>query len=525
MTRCLGRGFAFVVALGAMSTLVREADANGRFPRAQYLKELPTDSNRLILSATYGLLSSSDRGKNWYLTCERSLFGVLPEQTDEVDPLLELMPSGTILSGSHHALRVSRDGACTFTTDTTLPVDPSFPGTGKPNDQGAVQDVSLERIKGNNAAIALVVRANDGGAPATFQIYETLDDGVTWQPLGQPIPSSLSRTALTVDISPTDANRIYVSGQPRSVIDPDVLLVSEDRGQTWTARNIPGSEDSYGTYIAAISPINPDVVYARTDHWLPDDTTGGQMGEDILFVSTDAGRTWTELLRKKGKLLGFALSPDGATVLAGYGDPGMPDGREVDREVLGLYRAPAGTVTFQHIFRASVTCLTWNATGVYACASQRDDGFHLGFARDVNFDLTTPSPLELLLKLPDVFGPLPWAPGNSGDVCMQDWVESLNGPAVCRPLGACRDGGVPMASSPVCGDGRGGAGGGAAGRGGSGGAPAEDGGGRGGAAGTGGSPYPGDGCDCNVPSAPAGRAAGAWAVLLAVVALAQRRRG
>jgi hypothetical protein len=205
------------------------------------------------------------------------------------------------------------------------------------------------------------------------------------------------------------------------------------------------------------------------------------------------------------------------------------DGRSactgITEDVLGIYRAPAGTATFEHIFRASVTCLTCNTTGVYACASQRDDGFHFGFARDANFDLTKPSPLELLLKLPDVFGPLPWAPRNSGDVCLQDWVESLNGPALCRPLGACRDSGVPMASSPVCGDGRGGAGGGTAGRAGSGGAPAEDGGGRGGAAGIGGSPYPGDSCDCNVPGAPAGRVVGAGAALLAAAALVKRRRG
>src|SRR5689334_10521002 len=169
VARLTKRSFAFFAALTGMTALAPSADANGRFPRAQSLKEISGDSNRLILSATYGLLATNDRGKNWYLACERSLFGDIPAMGDEIDPLLEVTPSGAILSGSFHGLRVSRDGACTFATEMALPVDPSFPSTGKPNDKGTVQDITLEGAKGNKAAIALVVKP---GATASMPIFQ-----------------------------------------------------------------------------------------------------------------------------------------------------------------------------------------------------------------------------------------------------------------------------------------------------------------------------------------------------------------
>jgi hypothetical protein len=39
-----------------------------------------------------------------------------------------------------------------------------------------------------------------------------------------------------------------------------------------------------------------------------------------LHFSPDGGRTFTELLRRPGKLFGFAFSPTNDAVLVGYGD-------------------------------------------------------------------------------------------------------------------------------------------------------------------------------------------------------------
>ena len=56
-----------------------QASANGRFPRAERLKELSSD--QLLLSGTYGLLVTSNAGKDWHFICESLLFGRLSPST------------------------------------------------------------------------------------------------------------------------------------------------------------------------------------------------------------------------------------------------------------------------------------------------------------------------------------------------------------------------------------------------------------------------------------------------------------
>jgi MYXO-CTERM domain-containing protein len=310
-----------------------------------------------------------------------------------------------------------------------------------------------------------------------------------------------------------------------------VVVASTDGGETWTSSDIPDSADSNGSYIAAVSATDPNAIYVRTNVWIADQ--GAELGEDRLHYSSDGGKTWTELLRKQGKLMGFALSPDGKTVLAGYGDPAEPDGRQVEDADLGLYKADAGTANFTKINADSISCLTWNATGLYACTKQDRDGFHLGFAQNANFDLSNKDPFERLLSLPNVRGPLPWEPGKGESVCKTDWLGKLPDiPAGCALFGACADGGLPS-DPPICtgdspegGAGNGGTGG-TGGSGAAGGAGARDGGGTagtGGTAGNVGEDGPMDDCGCRVPGASRKSVAGAWAMVIAAALFARRRR-
>jgi hypothetical protein len=61
---------ALVVSFAAQLLFSAEASANGRFPRAQRLLESPTDSKRLYVSATFGLLLTEDHVQNWHFVCE-----------------------------------------------------------------------------------------------------------------------------------------------------------------------------------------------------------------------------------------------------------------------------------------------------------------------------------------------------------------------------------------------------------------------------------------------------------------------
>jgi MYXO-CTERM domain-containing protein len=517
-------------AVAATLTLSTAALANGRYPRGQYLKEASGDPNSLVLSATYGLLVTRDRGKHWYLVCELGLFGAKPGPLDIIETVLEQTASGTLLSGSDRALRVSRDRACTFTTDTSLPVRWEFYDPTKTNDKGLVVDLTLEKAKSDKAVLALVADLN--GVGSGNQICETLDDAATWRPVGKPIPASLLSSSITLDVAPSDAKRLYVSGRrpAEGAPGPMVVVSSTDGGETWTSSDIPDSADSNGSYIAAVSATDPNVVYVRTNIWLSDQ--GAELGEDRLHYSSDGGKTWTEILRKRAKLMGFALSPDGKTVLAGYGDPAEPDGRQVEDADVGIYKAAAGTSNFTKIYDGSISCLMWNATGLYACAKQDRDGFHLGFAENADFDLSNKNALERLLSLPNVRGPLPWEPGKGEGVCKTDWLGNPpDVPAVCALFGACGDGGIPS-DPPICtGESpEGGAGrGGAAGSGGTsstGGAGGADGGPAGGTGGAGGAVADdfGDACACRMPGSSGRGAAGAWAAIAVAALLARRRR-
>ena len=57
-----------------------------------------------------------------------------------------------------------------------------------------------------------------------------------------------------------------------------------------------------------------------------------------------------------GNMLGFALSPDGATVAVG-GDTG------------GIWTAPTDTLAFTKVSTVGAKCLTWTNEGLYACGN------------------------------------------------------------------------------------------------------------------------------------------------------------
>jgi hypothetical protein len=129
-------------------------------------------------------------------------------------------------------------------------------------------------------------------------------------------------------------------------------------------------------YIAAVDAINADRVYVRAPA-----TTGG----DVLFVTENAGKDWTQILKAKGTLAGFALSPDGSQVAVG----GPTDPLQI---------ASSTDYVFTHVNDLGVTCLTWTNDGLFACADQATAGFSVGLSSDegATFEpLFEPSKLSL----------------------------------------------------------------------------------------------------------------------------------
>jgi hypothetical protein len=410
----------WLLVCAASVTLTSRVAANGRFPRGQRLLEDPADASHLVLSATYGLLTSADRGQSWHFICETSF----AELGAEADPMVAFTPDGGLVASLYSNLSVAGPDACDFTP--TL-------GEGR---YVAVPDFAS--APGRPEQLLAAVVATPTGEPPTLQLHVSSDSGRNWSELVAALPDDLKLLA-TLDVAPSDPDRMYVSGLGPD--DEGVLLRSDDGGQSFQALPLPTDAANLETpYIAAVDPQNADVIYVRTDAWVFNPSDGISWASDALLYSDDGGETFQELLRAPGKLLGFALAPDGSGVLAGYGDPVEGGGRLVESAGLGIYRAPAGSDAFEKVFGNSVSCLTWTAEGVYVCASQTDLGFALGLTQPAELDAAEFPSFEPLLSLTDVIGPLECPECTSGARCGQEWY------GVC--LGFGRDDCEPPGNPP-----------------------------------------------------------------------------
>ncbi|HEX3853017.1 MAG TPA: hypothetical protein VHW01_18770, partial [Polyangiaceae bacterium] len=108
--RSAPRAVALALALAAAS-YASAVGANGRFPRAERVREAPGDENTLTLAGTYGILVTHDHGEHWYHVCEPEFSG----QSNYVgDPLFDYTAAGSALVGVQTTLNRSTDLDCSW---------------------------------------------------------------------------------------------------------------------------------------------------------------------------------------------------------------------------------------------------------------------------------------------------------------------------------------------------------------------------------------------------------------------------
>jgi len=493
------------------------ASANGRFPRAQRLVEEPGHPERLTIAATYGLLLTDDRGKSWSFVCDPA-FTFQPMFAS--DAVVGTTLNGWLLFGVQNAITISRDRGCDFVKVL------------EPTGQTNIDDFTIAPNGKDVLALATTFESGKN----TIRLQESMDGGQSWHSIGMPVPADL---AYTLDVDPRDPLRIYATGVKFSSdpAEPALFLTSLDRGSTWTVGTIPNTSLDSSPWIAAVHPTDGNKIFVRTDSWKKNANSESLAGDALLY-SDDGGKTWTELIRAGGsdpelpgaKMLGFALSPDGSTVLVGYGDIVDPV-RVVDPDDKwkGVYKsssdgrysfgagAPAAPVP---VLKVPSTCLAWTTEGIYGCFAPAGQSHYLAFTTDPNF---APASLTTLMKANEVQGAPRCCDGRSVKACT--W------PTDCQALGAC-DAGAPPGGG-TCDDaggaggappndagrdvGTGGTSGGAAGVGGTGGASSGAGGGTG---------DDGKACGCRLSrsSDEFGRSLAAF-LLAGLAARVRRRRG
>jgi photosystem II stability/assembly factor-like uncharacterized protein len=318
-------GFAVAASLTLASGAAR---ANGRYPNADMLIVDPGDPSHLVLRATFGTLLSRDGGQHWSWICEESI-GYTG------DPALTVLADGRTLHAFLGSIQLSSDDACSyelvpfdaqgrFAVDVTLdPADPAHAW------------VLASGFMGRRQASVFDVSAQGASLAAATEDF---------------VPS-------TLEVARSRPERIYIVGFDGTF--QSTLLVSDDRGASWLARPITPYA-ALPMYLSAIDPNDPDTLYVRVDDG----------PSDHLLVSHDAGSSFADVLTIGADMLGFALSPDGASVAVG--GPGD-----------GVYVASSSELSFSRAAPVqSLRCLTWTERGLFACAQESLDQWTLALSSD-----------------------------------------------------------------------------------------------------------------------------------------------
>ncbi|MEP7122651.1 MAG: hypothetical protein ABJE95_17135 [Byssovorax sp.] len=384
-----------LIPLGSAAALVLAASlvgvpalANGRFPAAGQIAVDPSDPDHLVVRTTYGLTVTNDHGAHWSWVCEAAV-----GYSGTEDPMMAITADGSLIAGIFEGLSASHDQGCQW----------DFAAGGLKDRY--VIDLATETQDPKNAILA--ISNSVGGSMFLTEVWETKDNAATWTVAGVDMPADF--LGLTLDAAPSDRNRIYVSGRYGKPEYAGALERTSDRGATWQKLPIPGSNDQALPYIGGIDPKNPDVVYVRLD----------ALKTDRLVVTKDGGVSWTDAFTSTGNLLGFAISPDGATVAVG----GDTD---------GIWTAPASTLAFTQVSKIGAKCLTWTSAGLYACADEFVDGFAVGLSKNQGATFTPVMHLQVNC------GPLTCgATTSNGSKCPDAWgaTKLTIGGATCEGAG------------------------------------------------------------------------------------------
>jgi len=375
----LACGLAAAVALAAAPGTAR---ANGRMPASVNIHFAPNNDQDVYLQVTFGLLESHDGGATWRWVCEEAI-----GYSGTYDPDYDVSPTKALFATTFDGLMVRRDG-CVFQA-TSLGAD----------------FISSVTIGPDGAVYAGAANAS----PPDSKIYKSTDDGVTFNPTGT-TGAGDEASWKSIEVAPSDATRIYASGyrfpgagQPKQI----TLYRSDNGGTSWT--QLATTDFTVSQYsdliIAAISPDDPDLVFARVTY-----RAGAGVG-DAVYRSTNAGASWTKVEEFDDQAPGVVVRK-----LSGGGTAATSANVVVATPFSGTWLSSNGGQTFtQASGGLQVSCMAEHAGTLWACANNNPpDNMLLGKSTDA-------TSWTKVVQYQDILGPTKCAAGTmQHDTCQLD---------------------------------------------------------------------------------------------------------
>ena len=220
------------------------------------------------------------------------------------------------------------------------------------------QSMGAVAVDKNGVVWAGTGEPDNGGGSAYYGdgIYRSTDHGATWEHMGLDTSGSIGHIA----IDPKNPDRIFVAAQGR-LHDTEGnrgLFLTTDGGKTWN-EVLKGLDPSVGAIDVAIDPGNSDIVLVTTWDKIRDQVARLYGKGSKLYRSTDGGKTWKDEQK--------------APLPVSYDDPGQPvTATYVGR--MGIAFAPSDPQTvylisstaggnFNGFFMSKDAGDTWKAVG------------------------------------------------------------------------------------------------------------------------------------------------------------------
>lgn len=362
-----------------------------------------------VLVANRGLIFGDKQRKQWRLMCNEAL-GI---NTSERPSLISL-PGGKLLVGTSSGLRTSSNQGCSWSG-----VEP-FASTSVP-----------ELVRDPHAPERFYLAAYSGEEPDKGGVYVSEDSGQSWQRL---LPADQRDYVRSIRIAPSDAKRIYASGQSWDEMGKytHYLGRSNDAGKTWERTPFALAQDELELDLYAVHPKNADVLTARAGNREPTTTP------ERLLVSRDGGKTWNSPLGIT-LLSGLAFSADGSKAWAVGQD--------------GLYESTDELATFNKLGEAISMSYVAEHEGRLLVA-----GYYKGFTmtdNGVGMMRAEPDAYESFMQLSEVNATVACDVHSETTVTCAalwlDWQRELStgqfGPDGGVPMDAGNAGGPPAAGS------------------------------------------------------------------------------